>query len=402
MPSPTTALDLSRPLRLVASAPAASAPCSRSSSAGAAGHPAAGTSATIDSPTVASRSASWPSPSAASAITRSAPPTEGSSGRTGVAASSPEGWSPGPLMARAVAEDGGPGASRGLGRRRGAPEEAARAAPARPALVASTSSRAWRSASMSPTSVSMSSPSPLSSSGLSARTDSSMVRVTASSSRASSSRSRSLTVGDHPVHAAAVRAGRRAPRGCRRPRCRRTVAAGRIELGPLPADVGHVDVAAGDRQVVAGLGHPPALLHAGDDALVDLGQAVVQRALPARWRARVNWRWACSASRTKLRHGSRSATGVDAAASPGRGGWRRPPGRPRRPRRCRRRPPPAARPRCRPTRRPPASRMPPGDVIARATWGVRNRSRSDRRGHRQKLLTTAVKTLVMLFGSLAS
>ena len=34
-------------------------------------------------------------------------------------------------------------------------------------------------------------------------------------------------------------------------------------------------------EVVAGLGDPPALLHAGVEPVVDLGEAVVQRAVPA-------------------------------------------------------------------------------------------------------------------------
>ena len=77
----------------------------------------------------------------------------------------------------------------------------------------------------------------------------------------------------------------------------------------------------------------------------------------------------------------------------------------------------------------PASRMPPGEVTARATGGVKNRSRKlnrataetlrrrafwqvklvlwrevclpERMGAGQKLEMTAVKTLLMLFGSLA-
>ena len=59
----------------------------------------------------------------------------------------------------------------------------------------------------------------------------------------------------------------------------------------------------------------------------------------------------------------------------------------------------------------PRARIPSGDVMARATGGVKNRSRSDspamaarlrQRRCAQKLETTATKTLLMLRGSLES
>ena len=54
----------------------------------------------------------------------------------------------------------------------------------------------------------------------------------------------------------------------------------------------------------------------------------------------------------------------------------------------------------------PARTMPPGDIIASATFGVKNRSRNERSGHRcvrrhQKLEITAVKTCSMVCGLLA-
>ena len=160
--------------------------------------------------------------------------------------------------------------------------------------------------------------------------------------------------------------------------------------------------AAGDRQVVAGLGHPPALLHPRRDPLVDLGQPIVQRSLAGslagpgelplrllrpRARSPATAR-AADRRRCAARPGSRgTATATRAAQAAA--------------------PTPAAATTGSPTTMPtdtptPASRMPPGRGDGpghrRGEEPVAERAP----GHRQKLLTTAVKTLVMLFGSLAS
>ena len=119
---------------------------------------------------------------------------------------------------------------------------------------------------------------------------------------------------------------------------------------------------------------------------------------------------ACSASVTKWRHGSASVNGSMRASFGARG--MAAPTRPAQPSRPSRiapmSPPPVRMPRLAPT---PRARIPEGEVTARATGGVKNRSRRDNPAMQakatagagaQKLETTAMSTLVMLRGSLES
>ena len=116
----------------------------------------------------------------------------------------------------------------------------------------------------------------------------------------------------------------------------------------------------------------------GVDPPLDLAQAVAHRPLAARTRRpRGTGLRACSASVTKRRQGSDEREGIDPGIGRGAGDGGGHPAGPgedaRAPRRRRSR----RRRGCRGWRRRPRARMPSGEVVARATGGVKNRSRKD-------------------------
>ena len=152
-----------------------------------------------------------------------------------------------------------------------------------------------------------------------------------------------------------------------------TVVPGGADLGQLPAGLVGVQPPAGVGEDLAPLGDVPDLLDAGVEAAADLEQPVLERTLrhvaDGLVEAAAGLHGVADELPPRLLHPER----VDARALGRPGGWRgRPAPRSRAARRARR----SGRTRARPTAAAaPVARMADGEVTARATFGLKNRSR---------------------------